>query len=303
MQNRSFLNRPFLLASMFGVAAVWLLFTLRLPAQANPGPEAVDLLYFTATGLDNAVLLEWATASEFNTNGFMLERSLDAAGPYTILDDIGFIPGEGSGIMGAVYDATDWTAVNGTTYWYQLIELEIDGSENRFGPVWATPGATGTATFTPSPTGSATVTPTSTPTASWTPTPTPTNTDTPTPTPTINPTSTPTDTPTPTPTINPTSTPTDTPTFTPTPTNTPADTPTHTPAATDIPTNTPTIPPTWTPTPSNTPTWTPTGSSAPTATATGSTTPTLTPTASSTPTATGPAEEGYGLYLPVVAWK
>src|SRR5687768_1681990 len=120
MQNRAFLKRPFFIVALFGLAAVWLLATWRLPAQANPGPESVDLLYFTATGLNNAVQLDWATASEFNTAGFMIERSLDAAGPYTVLDDIGFIPSEGGGIIGAVYEATDYTAVNGTTYWYQL---------------------------------------------------------------------------------------------------------------------------------------------------------------------------------------
>jgi hypothetical protein len=283
-QNRAFLKRPFLLAVLFGVAAVWMLSTLRLPAQANPGPEAVDLLYFTATGLDGAVQLDWATASEFNTNGFMLERSLSAGGPYTILDDIGFIPGEGSGVMGAVYQAIDETAVNGTTYWYRLIEFEISGTENRFGPVWATPGGTGTATFTPSPTSSNTPTPSQTPTASMTPSHTPTNTATPTAS----------VTPSPTPTHTPTGS------VTPTHTPTPSITPTWTPTASQTPTHTPTaVTPTHTPTPSITPTWTPTGQ-LPTWTPTPSQTPTEMATATSTPTATVPPEEGERLYLPVV---
>jgi hypothetical protein len=138
----------------------WLVWPGSRPAEARPGRNIV-LLYFIATGQDSAVLLEWATASEFETAGFMLERAVSAEGPYTVLDGIGFIPSEGSGIVGAEYEATDTAANNGTTYWYRLIEVELDGSENREGPVSATAGEVQpTATYTPTPSQTPTPSPT-----------------------------------------------------------------------------------------------------------------------------------------------
>jgi hypothetical protein len=160
LKNR-FLHRPFwplffVLISILG----WFILPVGRAAQAHPGRNIV-LLYFTATGQNNAVLLQWATATELNTAGFLLERALSADGNYATLNNIPFIVAEGSAIMGAEYEATDDTAVNGTTYWYRLIEVELDGDENREGPVSATPGTgQATATFTPTPTSSPTLSPT-----------------------------------------------------------------------------------------------------------------------------------------------
>lgn len=139
------------------IAAVWFSANHSQAVQAAPRRNIV-LLYFTATGQNNAVLLEWATASEFETAGFQIERALNPNGPFTILSNIPFIPAEGDGIIGAEYEATDTAVSNGTTYYYNLIEVEYNGDENREGPVSATPGggASSTATFTPSPTSSAT---------------------------------------------------------------------------------------------------------------------------------------------------
>ncbi|MCI0395409.1 MAG: hypothetical protein L0332_26220 [Chloroflexi bacterium] len=139
------------------------------PAVAAPAaeePQAIVLLYFQGFGLDNAVLLQWATASEFNTAGFRLERAPASGSPYLPLDNIGFIPGEGDGITGAEYEVTDDTAMNGVTYWYKLIEIENDGDENPVDPIPVTAGPT-----TPTPTATATRTPTPQPGQTGTPTP------------------------------------------------------------------------------------------------------------------------------------
>jgi hypothetical protein len=116
--------------------------------------SAVTLLYFRGIGQDNAVLLEWATGTEFNTAGFRLTRASDESGQYQALDQIGFIPAEGDGLVGADYEAIDDDNVmNGLVYWYELIEMELDGNENLAGPISVTAGiATPTATNTPAPT-------------------------------------------------------------------------------------------------------------------------------------------------------
>jgi hypothetical protein len=123
-------------------------------------PTVVTLLYFRGNGLDNGIRLEWATGTEFDTAGFRLERSAASSGPYTILDDIGFVPSDAppDGLSGAEYVALDESSItNGTTYWYRLVEIESSGVENRTDPISVKAGLA-QPTSTPSPT------PTSTPT-------------------------------------------------------------------------------------------------------------------------------------------
>jgi hypothetical protein len=99
-------------------------------------------------------LLRWATGTEYETAGFRLERADSLNGTYEALEQIGFIPAEGSGLMGAEYEATDAdNVVDGQAYWYVLFEIENDGSENTAGPIRIVAGpATATPTATASPT-------------------------------------------------------------------------------------------------------------------------------------------------------
>ncbi len=100
--------------------------------------HAVTLLYFRGTGQNDAVKLEWATATELSTAGFQIERATQKAGPFQLLDEIGFVPSEAppDGLTGAEYLEVDRDGiVNGKTYWYVLIEIEIDGTENRTEPI------------------------------------------------------------------------------------------------------------------------------------------------------------------------
>lgn len=152
-----------------------------LPNRADALPtQAITLLYFRGTGMNNAILIEWGTATEFETAGFILQRANSQSGPYNNLDEIGFIPGEGDGIIGADYTVTDTMNINnGQTYWYILVEIESNGTQNPTDPIavtggvaTATPTATATAT---TPSGNGQNTPTHTPTPSRTPTATATN--------------------------------------------------------------------------------------------------------------------------------
>ena len=137
--------------------------------------------------------IQWTTASEVNTSGFYVLRSLTAAGPFTRLSS--FIPQRGTSNSGANYEYIDTGLTNNVTYYYQL-EIVSSSQGSTFSNVINTtigqPTATITQTLTP--TRTVTVTGTITPTG---PTPTPTGSKTSTPTRTITLTRLPTRTRTP----------------------------------------------------------------------------------------------------------
>lgn len=142
--------------------------------------NAVTLLYFEGEGRDTEILIRWATATEVDTAGFMLERSQNVAGPYQFLSELGFIPSLAEdAFSGAEYQRLDKDNVDrDQSYYYILVELEVDGSEIRTDPILvnasqveATATSTNIATTTqpvetpnpngPSNTGTAEVSPTS----------------------------------------------------------------------------------------------------------------------------------------------
>ncbi len=104
---------------------------------------AVELLSFEAFGVEGAVELRWETGSELDNLGFHLHRSLTEEGPYDQIT-ASVIPGLGSSPEGAQYAYRDSGLVNGTTYYYQLEDIETTGKTEMHGPVAATPavGAT-----------------------------------------------------------------------------------------------------------------------------------------------------------------
>lgn len=156
------------------IAALLLLLSTQVFAEV---PRAVSLLYFRGSGLDRAVSLEWATASELNTAGYRLERADASEGPFRNLSQIGIVPAIGDSLQGAEYKATDRDSLqNGNVYYYRLIEIEFDGTENPVGPISVTAGkAEPTATSVLESTVQATSTSTggAATTASATPSPTP----------------------------------------------------------------------------------------------------------------------------------
>ncbi len=168
----------------------WLLLALLISLAGGQPAAAADLLY-TPNGITlryfrlqpqaNAVVITWGTASEPDTAGFLVQRATSATGAYSDFG-IDFIEAEGDALNGSDYAATDNSVIAGQTYWYKLIEVETDNSQNTFGPVSVQAGATPT----PTPAIIAT-TPGENPTAVPTSTNIPTVTSTPT-TPTVTPT-------------------------------------------------------------------------------------------------------------------
>ncbi|MBU1707534.1 T9SS type A sorting domain-containing protein [bacterium] len=88
----------------------------------------VELSTFEATALVNAVRLDWATASEKNNDYFAIEQSRDQA----TWMDIGHVDGAGTTPTGNNYSFTDENLVAGTTYYYRLTSVDIDGTRNDY---------------------------------------------------------------------------------------------------------------------------------------------------------------------------
>ncbi len=180
-----------------------------LGIQAAP-PQSVGLISFEATILESGVQLEWETATELDTAGFIVKRA-DNGGTFISLPDIGvpgftdadgnpagFIISEGGPAEGATYQELDQTVLAGNSYTYKLIEVEDTFQEKELGvqsvtldqgptntpapQVTATNTAISVHTVTPTPLPTRTRQPTALPTATATgvvqtnviaPTPTP----------------------------------------------------------------------------------------------------------------------------------
>lgn len=83
----------------------------------------VELVYFDAECSGAAVLLEWSTASESNSDHFDVERSTDG----TAWETIGSVAAAGQSIQTVAYRIEDAHPLNGTAY-YRLRQFDTDGS-------------------------------------------------------------------------------------------------------------------------------------------------------------------------------
>ncbi|MBS1558624.1 MAG: T9SS type A sorting domain-containing protein, partial [Bacteroidetes bacterium] len=97
-------------------------FTLaNLIGGTNPLP--IQLISFTGKFLDNAVHLNWTTASELNNNFFTIEKSLDAKH----FVEVTHVPGAGTKNTATDYQAVDNQPYNGWSY-YRLRQTDFDGN-------------------------------------------------------------------------------------------------------------------------------------------------------------------------------
>ena len=100
------------------------------------GPLAVMLAGFEAQQAGDHVLLTWETNSELNNRGFNLYRGVTPDGPDRQLNET-LIPSQSQGSPGGFSytweDAAD--LVPGTTYFYWLDDVDLDGVVTRHGPV------------------------------------------------------------------------------------------------------------------------------------------------------------------------
>ncbi len=89
----------------------------------------VSLTSFTAKPLNNAVQLNWVTASENNNSHFDLEKSTDGNNFIKFTSK----PGAGNSNNTINYAATDNNPYTGTSY-YKLIQVDFDGKRTEFLP-------------------------------------------------------------------------------------------------------------------------------------------------------------------------
>ena len=93
------------------------------------GVLPVELNGFTAVARDGEVALAWSTASEANVDRFEIVRDGST---------LAQIPAANSA-TGSNYNWTDVTVVNGTTYSYELVLVNLDGSRENIATESATP--------------------------------------------------------------------------------------------------------------------------------------------------------------------
>jgi len=103
-------------------------------STATCGTTAVTLLSFDASVIDGKVTLDWETASELNTLGFNLYKSVSADSEKEKLNESllpsNVMPGT---LQGAVYTFTAGDAATGE-YYFWLEEVDVSGGTTFYGP-------------------------------------------------------------------------------------------------------------------------------------------------------------------------
>ena len=99
-------------------------FTYLAVANGCSAAFPVELLDFTATGLDKTIRLAWQTAREEDNRGFEIERSQNGRD----FTRIGFVAPRAEGSAGVrTYEFMDTNVSSGPLYYYRLKQLDTDG--------------------------------------------------------------------------------------------------------------------------------------------------------------------------------
>jgi hypothetical protein len=96
-------------------------------AKADPSLLPIELLSFNVVSMDNAVLINWSTASEINNDYFTVERSID--GSYW--EDIAYVEGAENSNITVNYEIVDNDPVSGVSF-YRLKQTDFDGTSETF---------------------------------------------------------------------------------------------------------------------------------------------------------------------------
>lgn len=94
----------------------------------NPLP--VDLLSFTSKCSGKENILEWVTASEYNSDYFLLERSKDGG----VFSSIATVKAAGNSSTNKYYVFTDIDPIQGKSY-YRLSQIDFDGTKETFASI------------------------------------------------------------------------------------------------------------------------------------------------------------------------
>jgi len=116
------------------LAVVTVVFSLNIPrsatafglngsasSQATPAPSQPAA----------PIVVNWTTKSEVNTAGFNLYRAESAGGPFAQINQA-LIPAANDPITGGSYVFTDTNVVAGVSYYYQLEDVDLNGTRTRY---------------------------------------------------------------------------------------------------------------------------------------------------------------------------
>jgi hypothetical protein len=78
--------------------------------------------------------IEWSTSSELETVGYNIMRSDNQQGPYIKINDE-LILASSTPLTGHDYQYQDHDVIPGTTYYYKLQDIGIDGQGSFHGPI------------------------------------------------------------------------------------------------------------------------------------------------------------------------
>lgn len=107
----------------------------------------VELTSFTAAAGNGKITLRWSTASEVDNQGFAILRSENGDTDYSEMDSYisnNELKGAGNSSHTLNYQYVDNSVINDHTYWYKLVDVDVNGVRTEHGPVQATPKAENT---------------------------------------------------------------------------------------------------------------------------------------------------------------
>ena len=102
------------------------------------GTTVINLSSFAATPKAGKIILGWQTETEIDNAGFNLYRSEPENGNYTKINT-SLIPAKVSSTQGANYEFIDNDVKNRKTYYYNLEDIDLNGTATLHGPESATP--------------------------------------------------------------------------------------------------------------------------------------------------------------------
>lgn len=92
-----------------------------------------ELTGFTATPRQKYVLLEWRTEAEFESYQWLVQRKLVDGEEY---ETIGTLDAQGQSSTPTEYEYKDSGVTLGEKYFYRLLEVDLDGEKEEFGPLF-----------------------------------------------------------------------------------------------------------------------------------------------------------------------
>jgi len=99
------------------------------PLSMSDNSLPVELSFFNATYDEGSVLLTWATESEMNNLGFIIEKKEDLY--WKLIDDYlskDILKGQGSTSTKTNYQYEDLNVISNTTYQYRISDVDLSGN-------------------------------------------------------------------------------------------------------------------------------------------------------------------------------